>query len=81
MYNNYTETLVYKGHPITQWLSKYLNFDPNVYVTPTLEETLIRCGIKGKNQGPLFMVWKEYLEDGEVIHATVLFNSRDWCGV
>jgi len=43
--------------------------------------TKIRCGIRGKNQGPLFMIWKEYLDNGKVEHANVLFNSRDRFGI
>lgn len=43
--------------------------------------TKIRCGFKGKNQLPLFMVWKEYIENGEVVFAKVSFNSRDRFGI
>jgi hypothetical protein len=40
----------------------------------------IRFGFKGKDQLPLFMVWKEYWEGGEVVFAKVLFSSLDWIG-
>jgi hypothetical protein len=43
--------------------------------------TTIRFGFKGRRQLPLFMVWREYWERGEVIHAAVLFNSMDWIGI
>ncbi len=42
--------------------------------------TKVRWGLKSKNQIPLFMVWREFWEDGEVVHANVLFNSYDWIG-
>ena len=32
-----TETRVYKGHPIIQWLAKYFDFDPNTYQTITYQ--------------------------------------------
>lgn len=38
----------------------------------------IRWGFKGRKQLALFMVWKEIWENGEVVHAYVLFSSRDW---
>lgn len=43
--------------------------------------TKLRFGFKGKNQLPLFMVWKEWWEDGDVVYAKVLFNSMRWIGV
>ena len=42
--------------------------------------TKMRWGFRGKTQLPLFMVWREFWERGEVVHADVLFNSRDWIG-
>lgn len=43
--------------------------------------TRIRFGFKGRKQLPLFMVWREYLDDeGEVYHGKVLFDSFDWIG-
>lgn len=35
-------------------------------------KTKIRFGFKGKNQIPLFMLWREYWSGGEVVGATVL---------
>ena len=52
--------------------------------------TKIKFGFKGKNQLPLFMIWKEYvyeyyydgkLEHSEIEHAKVLFDSSDWIGI
>lgn len=40
-----------------------------------MDETHIRFGFKGRNQLPLFMVWREYLHDGECLYASVIFNS------
>jgi hypothetical protein len=37
-----------------------------------------RFGFKGKNQLPLFMIWDEIWVNNELIHAVVIFNSRDW---
>lgn len=37
MTDTQTETRVYKGHPLIQWLAKYLDFDPNTYQTITYE--------------------------------------------
>ena len=37
MTDTQTETRVYKGHPLIQWLAKYLDFDPNTYHTITYE--------------------------------------------
>lgn len=39
-----------------------------------------RLGFKGKNQLPLFMIWEEVWESGEVVDGRVLFNSRWWIG-
>jgi len=36
-------------------------------------KTKIRIGFKNKNQLPLFMVWKEYYENNEMIFAKTLF--------
>lgn len=40
-----------------------------------------RSGFRSKRQLPFFMIWKEEWEDGEVINAWVIFNSRDWIGI
>lgn len=40
-----------------------------------------RWGFKSKKQLPLFMVWDELWEDGEVVHAWVVFSTRDYIGV
>lgn len=37
-------------------------------------KTKIKFGFKSKTQMPLFMVWKEYLENNEVIHAEIKFK-------
>ncbi|MGG0667727.1 hypothetical protein ABE073_04275 [Lederbergia citrisecunda] len=37
-------------------------------------KTKFRIGFKNKNQLPLFMIWKEHIEDGEVVHAEVIFK-------
>lgn len=42
-------------------------------ISPTKQEH-IRFGFKGKNQSPLFMVWKEYISNGRVQYADVLFS-------
>ncbi len=44
-------------------------------------KTKIRFGFRSKRQLPLFMIWKEYWECGEVTFASVLFNSMDWIGL
>jgi hypothetical protein len=36
--------------------------------------TKIRFGFKGKNQLPLFLMWREYWSCGVVVHAEVLFE-------
>lgn len=45
-----------------------------------MSETVLRFGFRGKNQLPLFMIWREYWENGEVVYAIVVFNSRNWIG-
>lgn len=40
----------------------------------------IRFGFKGKYQLPLFMIFKEEVENGEVVFAWVIFNSRRYIG-
>lgn len=35
--------------------------------------TKIRFGFKGKNQLPLFMIWKEFSDGAEVVFAHILF--------
>lgn len=43
--------------------------------------TRIRWGFKSRRQLYLFMIWREYWQDGEVVEAAVLFSSRDWIGL
>jgi hypothetical protein len=38
--------------------------------------TKIRFGFRGKNQLPLFMIWREHIENGEVVHAEVIFKTK-----
>jgi hypothetical protein len=38
-----------------------------------METTKICFGFKSKTQLPLFMVWREYWNRGEVVYAKVLF--------
>lgn len=38
-------------------------------------------GFKGPKQLPLFMIWEEYWDNGEVSYARVLFNSKYWIGI
>ena len=40
-----------------------------------------RWGFRSKNQLPLFLIWEELWYGDEIVHATVIFNSRDWIGV
>lgn len=47
---------------------------------PEAWTTKVRCGFKGKNQLPLFMIWVEDRRWGHVEYARVVFNSRDWIG-
>ena len=42
---------------------------------PPLPTAKLRFGFKGKDQLPLFMIWREWLDMGEVIHADVLFTT------
>ena len=44
-------------------------------------ETKIKWGFKSSRQLPLFMIWKEYWEQGEVVYGEVLFDSIDWIGI
>lgn len=39
-----------------------------------------RAGFKGKNQLPLFMIWKEEWHENELVYAWVWFDSRWWFG-
>lgn len=39
-------------------------------------KTRIRIGFKSKTQAPLFMIWKEFIENGEVVFAKVLFQIK-----
>ena len=41
----------------------------------------IRFGFKGKDQKPLFIIWREYLENGDIVFGKVLFNSYWWIGI
>lgn len=44
--------------------------------------TRVRFGFKGKNQLPLFMVWREFVDDeGRVYHGSVIFCSLDFIGI
>jgi hypothetical protein len=47
-------------------------------------KTTIHFGFKGKDQLPLFMVWREYRNDrGEVAFAEIIFDTSmimDWLG-
>ncbi|QGZ14096.1 hypothetical protein PP939_gp233 [Rhizobium phage RL38J1] len=40
----------------------------------------LRIGFKSKRQLPWLMVWKEEWQNGEVVHAWVVFNSMDLIG-
>ena len=44
------------------------------------EQTKIRFGFKGRNQFPLFMIFREYWCRESVVYAKVIFNSMDWIG-
>jgi hypothetical protein len=44
-------------------------------------KTVRRFGFRGKNQMPILMVWDEVWHGGEIVHATVVFDSRDWIGI
>lgn len=41
----------------------------------------LRCGFRSANQLPAFMVWREWWDGNEVVHADVIFNSLDYIGV
>lgn len=60
------------GFDEIQWSGE---LSPRAYDPPTSKT---RWGFKSKNQLALFMVWREWWHDGEVIYAEVLFTSRDW---
>ena len=38
--------------------------------------TRLRFGFRGKNERYLFRLWKEYWENGEVVHAETLFRIK-----
>lgn len=38
-----------------------------------MNSTKIRFGFKGKNQIPLFMIWREYWSCGQVVYADVIY--------
>lgn len=40
-------------------------------------ETKIKIGFKNENQLPLFMIWREYIENGEVVFAEVILMSNE----
>jgi len=40
----------------------------------------LNFGFKGKDQLPLFLVWRTYYEDGDIVCARVIFNSMNWIG-
>ncbi len=43
--------------------------------------TKIKCGFRGRHQTPLFMIWKEYYKQDEVVYAKCLFIINipsDW---
>ena len=46
-----------------------------------MEKVKRRWSFWSKNQMPFFMVWDEFWDNGRVIHAAVVFNSRRWFGV
>ncbi len=37
-------------------------------------KTRLRFGFKGQHQIPLFMIWREYIENDEVVFAEVLVS-------
>jgi hypothetical protein len=39
------------------------------------KETRLKFAFKNKNQTPLLMIWREWLEDGEVVFAEVVWSS------
>lgn len=39
-----------------------------------LEKKKIRFGFRSKDQMPLFMIWREYWEDNEIVFTEVLFS-------
>lgn len=63
------------------WFANALmrGFDEHASLLPPT--TKLRWGFKGRNQLPLFMVWREVWDGGEVVHADVLFNTQDWIRV
>lgn len=60
------------------WMAVY---NECVRSAPPQAQQKLRFGFKGKNQLPLFMVWREFWQNGEVVHGAVLFNSMDWIGI
>lgn len=38
-----------------------------------MKTTKIRIGFRSKNQSPLFMIWKEFYENNELVFAKTLF--------
>lgn len=71
------------GKPIDEgwmigWFSNALMRGFDEHASRCTTEYRTRWGFKGKKQLPLFMVWREHWHGGEVIHADVLFNTRDW---
>ena len=43
--------------------------------------TIRRWGFKSKKQLPLFMIWEEDWQAGQVVGARVIFNSIRWIGI
>lgn len=39
-----------------------------------MKKTKLRFGFLGRNQTPLFMIWREWWEGEEVVFARVLFK-------
>ena len=38
------------------------------------EKTKTRFGFRSKHQMPIFMVWREFWKDGEMVFAKVIFK-------
>jgi hypothetical protein len=59
-----------------------LDFRSALSISPGVRNMIKRrWGFKSKKQLPLFMVWDEEWQDGDVVFAWVIFNSRDWIGI
>jgi hypothetical protein len=42
-------------------------------IAPNEEETVTKVGFQGYNQAPLLLVYREYIKDGKVVWAEVLY--------